>query len=82
MNTDLRWRKSSYSGSGASACVECAEIDPRWRKSSFSGGGANECVECADLGPSHAIRDSKNPGGPHLTLSPTAWRNLLTTVRR
>lgn len=36
-----------------------------WRKSSFSGGGGN-CVEVRqDLA---AIRDSKNPGGPTLTV--------------
>lgn len=36
-----------------------------WRKSSFSDTG-NGCVEVAcTLG---AVRDSKNPEGPHLTL--------------
>jgi hypothetical protein len=49
----------------------------RWRKSSHSGD-QGECVEVAAL-PSGAIavRDSKNPDGPHLTLSRRAFRTLL-----
>lgn len=38
------------------------ENDHRWRKSSGSG----ECVELAKVG---AVRDSKNPDGPILTVS-------------
>ncbi len=49
----------------------------RWRKSSHSGD-QGECVEVAAL-PSGAVgmRDSKNPDGPHLTLSRRAFRTLL-----
>jgi hypothetical protein len=78
---DPAWRKSSYSGSGTSECVECAELDPAWRKSSFSDSGAGECVELAGLRSTHAVRDSKNPDGPHLTLGPTAWQGLLATAK-
>ena len=50
----------------------------RWRKSSHSGDTGGECVEIAAL-PTGVIgvRDSKNPDGPHLTLSRHAFRTLL-----
>jgi hypothetical protein len=44
----------------------------RWRKSSYSDGQAN-CVEVAAAG-LVAVRDSKSPDGPRLTLTPDAWR--------
>jgi Domain of unknown function (DUF397) len=51
-----------------------------WRKSTHSGGG-NECVEIAGLGPTIAIRDSKNPHGPTLTLTLADWRALAADVK-
>ncbi|MER5453998.1 DUF397 domain-containing protein [Micromonospora sp. NPDC002389] len=54
----------------------------RWRKSSRSGGNGGECVEVADNLPGViAVRDSKDPHGPALTFTPTAWANFLTTTR-
>jgi hypothetical protein len=52
-------------------------LTARWRKSSHSGD-QGACIEVAAL-PSDTIgvRDSKNPDGPHLTLSRRAFRNLL-----
>ena len=52
-----------------------------WRKSSYSGTREN-CVEAAAL-PSGgvAIRDSKNPSAPYLTVTPAAWRQFLDQVR-
>jgi hypothetical protein len=47
--------------------------DPAWRKSSYSGTGAN-CVELA----ASAVRDSKNPDGPALSIDVTA---LVTAVK-
>ncbi|HVV21620.1 MAG TPA: DUF397 domain-containing protein [Pseudonocardiaceae bacterium] len=38
----------------------------RWRKSSRSGGNGGACVELAHTG--RAVRDSKNPAGPVLTV--------------
>ena len=47
----------------------------RWRKSSHSGQDT-ECVELAHTG--DAVRDSKNPTGPHLTVG---THQLLAAVK-
>jgi hypothetical protein len=49
-----------------------------WRKSSRSGGGTNDaCVELATVANTVAVRDSKNPDGPILAWSSTAWRGFV-----
>ncbi|WP_280231501.1 DUF397 domain-containing protein [Nocardia cyriacigeorgica] len=53
----------------------------RWFKSSRSVQG-KECVEVAHLPEAHvAVRDSKNPTGPALIFTPTAWDAFLTRAR-
>ncbi|MEU7154972.1 DUF397 domain-containing protein [Streptomyces chrestomyceticus] len=57
---------------------------PRWFKSSYSeNGGA--CIEIAtNLIATHGVvpvRDSKNPNGPHLSLSADAWSGLVEFAR-
>ncbi|RLP94387.1 MULTISPECIES: DUF397 domain-containing protein [unclassified Micromonospora] len=55
----------------------------RWRKSSRSSGNGGNCVEVADNLPDVvAVRDSKNPSGPALTFTPTAWRAFVTQLAR
>lgn len=55
-----------------------------WVKSSYSSGEGGMCVEWApalassDLVP---IRDSKNPDGPVVTVSTTAWSAFVTHVK-
>jgi hypothetical protein len=72
------WRKSTYSDNGGS-CVEAAA---NWRASSYSDNGGT-CVEvAADAPHTVPIRDSKNPGGPHLCLAPTAFTTFITAVKR
>lgn len=52
-----------------------------WRKSSRSGGNGGNCVEVAtNLAGVVAIRDSKHPSGPALTVSPDSWRAFRTFV--
>ncbi len=73
-NDRLTWRKSSHS-SGQGDCVEVA-TNLAWRKSSRSGQG-----DCGEVGTGQpgvvAIRDSKDPAGPVLLVSPGSWRALL-----
>jgi len=48
-----------------------------WQKSRRSNGQAN-CVEVADNLPRVvAVRDSKDPGGGVLRVSPKAWRAFI-----
>ncbi|WP_405817454.1 DUF397 domain-containing protein [Streptomyces sp. NBC_01390] len=70
----LNWFKSSYSSGEGGECLEAAYT---WRKSSHSGGEGGECVEVATCAHAIHLRDSKNPTGGHLTLSPTTWATFL-----
>ncbi|MFJ8105658.1 DUF397 domain-containing protein [Streptomyces sp. NPDC096132] len=49
-----------------------------WRKSSYSGDQGGECVEIAETYSTIAVRDSKNPAGPILTLRPAVFSNFLS----
>jgi hypothetical protein len=72
------WRKSRRSN-GQAECVEVATV---WRKSRRSNG-SGDCVEVATLdeGPRIAIRDSKDPAGPALTVSPADWRSFTARIK-
>ncbi|GAA0542028.1 hypothetical protein GCM10009546_00110 [Actinomadura livida] len=56
-----------------------------WRKSSHSSSEPQTCVECAALAPAPnavvGIRDSTDPRGPRLALTPEAWRALLVRLK-
>jgi hypothetical protein len=53
-----------------------------WRKSTRSGDNGGACVEVADNLPGIvAVRDSKDPAGPMLTFSPTAWTAFVQVAR-
>ena len=80
--TGVEWRKSSYSGGNGGTCVEIASLtDVDWRKSSFSSGNGGNCVEIANLSRAVAVRDSKDPDGPALILTPAQWRGLTARIR-
>jgi hypothetical protein len=73
------WRKSSHSGNGGADCVE---VGTTWHKSSHSGNGGGECVEVARDHPRVvAVRDSKDPGGPVLTVAPAGWQDFIADVK-
>ena len=80
--TGIQWRKSSYSSDQGGSCVECAPLGPlAWHKSTYSGDQDASCVvisstPCAAI----AVRDSKNPTGPALTLTPAAFAAFVTQL--
>ncbi|MFJ6790251.1 DUF397 domain-containing protein [Streptomyces angustmyceticus] len=79
ISDDLTWFKSSYSGSQGGDCLEVAYD---WSKSTYSGSAGGDCLEVATCPHAIHVRDSKNPGGPILTLSATAWASFLADVAR
>ncbi|MFG2571657.1 DUF397 domain-containing protein [Streptomyces sp. NPDC048481] len=51
----------------------------QWRKSSHSGDQGGECVEVAEIrsAATVAIRDSKSPAGPVLTVEPAVFSEFV-----
>jgi hypothetical protein len=57
-----------------------------WRKSSYSNGSGGSCVEIAVLtgaAGEHdiAVRDSKDPRGPALTVTACQWRDFSAAIK-
>jgi Domain of unknown function (DUF397) len=58
----------------------------RWRKSSYSGDNGGNCIEVTATGAVGAdlsclVRDSQDPDGPRLALSPAVWRAFTRRVK-
>lgn len=56
--------------------------DLTWRKSSRSQGDGGDCVELTPLPYGMAVRDSKDPGGPHLIVSPATAQTLIDAIKQ
>ncbi|WP_106403047.1 DUF397 domain-containing protein [Actinocorallia populi] len=52
-----------------------------WRKSTYSDSDGGACVEVAGLSEVIAVRDSKNPAGPQLAFTRTAFARLTHQIR-
>ena len=64
----MDWTKSSYSFSNGN-CLE-------WRTSSYCDSGA--CVQVRGA----QVRDSKDPDGPVLSFSGTAWGRFIREIKQ
>ncbi|WP_405595003.1 DUF397 domain-containing protein [Streptomyces sp. NBC_01092] len=75
----MAWRKSPYSGDQGGSCVECAPTGSlTWSKSSHRSDQGGECIEIAETPHTTiAVRDSKNPAGPIITLDPAAFTTFI-----
>jgi hypothetical protein len=56
-------------------------MNPVWRKSRRSTNQGGACVEVAIFSNAIGIRDSKNPGGGHLTLSSKEFATLIQGLK-
>jgi hypothetical protein len=55
--------------------------DLAWKKSSYSSGTGGNCVEVALLPDGgRAVRDSRNPAGGMLLLTPGQWQDLAKSL--
>ncbi|QEV06019.1 DUF397 domain-containing protein [Streptomyces prasinus] len=53
-----------------------------WRKSTYSDGGGGDCLElAANIPGTVPVRDSKNPAGPVLFVTPAAWAVFVDGIR-
>jgi Domain of unknown function (DUF397) len=52
-----------------------------WRKSSYSSGNGGDCVESASSAAGVLVRDSKDPHGPVLALTPQGWQAFTGQIK-
>jgi hypothetical protein len=54
-----------------------------WRTSSYSSANGGQCVQVANNLPATiAVRDSTDPHGPVLALTPAAWRAFTAQIKQ
>jgi hypothetical protein len=52
-----------------------------WRKSSYSGSNGGNCIEVAAAANTVAVRDSKDPHGPAITLDSDDWQRFTIQLK-
>lgn len=52
-----------------------------WHKSSYSSDQGGNCIELANLDGHRAVRDSKDPAGPTLTVTTEQWAAFAAGLR-
>lgn len=60
--------------------MDCLAPVGTWQKSTYSSN-EGACVEVADLDAGRAVRDSKDPAGPALTVTAAQWAAFTAGVR-
>ncbi|MFD6996394.1 DUF397 domain-containing protein [Streptomyces mirabilis] len=79
MSRDLRWFKSSYSGTEGGNCLEVA-LD--WRKSTHSSDFEDACVEVAACPHTIHVRDSKlGDRSPRFAVAGATWTTFVSYAR-
>ena len=53
-----------------------------WRTASYSSSNGGTCVEVAGAGHAVAVRDSKDPDGPKLAITPQRWQAFTCRVKK
>ena len=75
---DAPWRKSSYSGSNGTNCVEVAT----WRKATYSGSNGANCIEAGVAEPGRVlVRDTTDRDGATLAFTAEAWQGFTDGLR-
>lgn len=67
--SNLRWRKSSFSGANGGDCVEVAALDTTSPRPGHKRAAT------------YAVRDSKDPSGPVLYFEHGEWEAFLKGVK-
>lgn len=69
---EVAWVKSSYSSNDGPNCVEVG-----WTMSTHSSNDGPACVEVKTGDEAILVRDSKDPDGPRIEVTPTEWSAFL-----
>jgi hypothetical protein len=57
------------------------DMNLQWRKATYSSGNGGNCIEVATADHTVAVRDSKDPDGPHLAFRLHAWKTFTARMK-